>query len=81
MKFTSWKTSLGGILLAIGGWASTQSEPWWVWKVGGIINVIGALLLGGAARDNNVPSSAVPTAAAKDAQIKSDTAIITKTNG
>ena len=78
MKLTSWKTTLGGVLLAIGGWASTQSDPWWVWKIGGILNVVGALLLGGAARDNNVPSSAAPSAAKKDALIKSDTTIITQ---
>ena len=55
----SWKTTLGGVLLAIGGWASTQSDPWWIYKAGGIINIIGALLLGGAARDNNVTSEQV----------------------
>tara|TARA_R110000868_G_C10808691_1_gene757681 strand:- start:142 stop:357 length:216 start_codon:yes stop_codon:yes gene_type:complete len=58
----SWKTTLGGILLAIGGWASTQSDPWWLYKAGGLLNVVGALILGMAARDNNVPSAAVPAA-------------------
>ena len=78
MKITNWKTTLGGALLAIGGWASTQSDPWWLWKAGGFLNVIGALLLGGSARDFNVPSSAVPGAAARDAKIKSDTELFTK---
>ena len=58
----SWKTTVGGILLAIGQWASTQSDPWWLYKAGGLLNVVGALILGMAARDNNVPSAAVPSA-------------------
>jgi len=74
----SWKTTTGGVLLAIGGWATTQSTPWWLYKAGGVLSAVGALLLGGAARDNNVPSSAVPKAAEKDAQIKADTQFINK---
>ena len=74
----SWKTTTGGILMAIGGWASTQSDPWWMFKVGGFLNIIGALLLGGAARDNNVPSAAIPAAQKRADEIKADTTIFTK---
>ena len=73
MKITSWKTTTGGVLLAIGQWASTQSTPWWLYKAGGLLSMVGALLLGGAARDNNVPSSAVESAVKAEAKIKGDT--------
>jgi hypothetical protein len=69
----SWKTSIGGILLAIGQALMAQSDPWWLWKVGSIMSPIGAALLGLSARDNNVPSSAVPSAAKADEKIKGDT--------
>jgi hypothetical protein len=68
----SWKTTLGGVLLSIGTWASQQSTPWWLYKVGGILAPLGALLLGATARDNNVPSAAIPKAAAAEAVIKGD---------
>ncbi len=74
----SWKTTLAGILLAIGQWASSQAEPWWLYKLGNLLNVVAPFMLGAAARDNAVPSSAVPKAAAADAQIKGDTATLTK---
>ncbi len=71
-KLKSWKTTLGGILLSAGTWASQQSTPWWLYKVGSILAPLGALLLGASARDNNVPSADVPKAAEREAQIKSD---------
>ena len=74
----SWKTTLGGILLALGGWASTQADPWWLFKVGGFLNIIGALLLGGAARDNNVPSEAIKGATKAAEAIKADTQVFIK---
>jgi hypothetical protein len=65
----SWKTTLGGALLALGQWASTQSEPWWLYKAGGLLSIGGALLLGGSARDNNVPSTAIPKAMEREEKI------------
>lgn len=69
----SWKTTTGGIVLAIGSWASGQVEIPWLWKLGPLLSAIGAVLLGVTARDNNVPSSAVPAAAKTDEKIKGDT--------
>jgi hypothetical protein len=70
---SSWKTTLGGLIGAIGVWASQQSTPWWLWKLGALLNAVGLFLLGVSARDNGVPSSAVASAARTDALIKSTT--------
>ncbi len=78
MNSKSWKTTVGGVLLSVGGVMATMSNPWWMWKVGTALQAIGGLMLGVTARDNNVPSSAVPKAAERDAEIKADTTIITK---
>jgi sulfite exporter TauE/SafE len=51
----SWKTTLGGILSALGLAISQMEDP--IYKaVGAIISGIGMLLLGIAARDNKVSS-------------------------
>lgn len=75
----SYKTTTGGILAAIGAYMSNQSDPWWMFKLGPIISAIGLGLLGFSARDNNVPSSAIPSAAKADEKIKGDTAFVEKT--
>lgn len=72
----SWKTTTGGIILAIGSWASGQVEPVWLWKIGPLISAVGAVLLGVTARDNGVPSSAVPSAAKAAEKIKEETTFI-----
>lgn len=51
----SWKTTVGGILLAIGGFFLTQDFAF-AEVIAQVINAIGALLLGVSARDNNVSS-------------------------
>lgn len=51
----SWRTTLGGVLLAIGAFFVTQDFDFAV-IIGQVINALGALLLGGSARDNNVSS-------------------------
>jgi len=73
----SWKTTVGGILGAIG--SVMVMLPWpIVVKIGGVLNTIAIAMIGVTARDNDVPSSAVPKAADRDAAIKGDTATITK---
>lgn len=56
MKKSSWKTSVGGILgtvgTAVGGFSSDQVTH----AIGVIVGGVGLLLLGLAARDNNVTS-------------------------
>lgn len=51
----SWKTTLGGILLAIGGYFITQDFAF-ADIIGQVLNAVGALLLGTMARDNDVSS-------------------------
>jgi len=77
MKTTSWKTTLGGILSFLGLAASYYPNPV-AQKFGPALIGLGATLTGVAARDNNVPSSAVPVAAERDAQIKGDTTLVNK---
>lgn len=64
----SWKTTLGGILGAIGT-TLTQLPYAWGPKSGAALITLGFLLTGGAARDNNVPSEAVPGAIEKQTSI------------
>jgi hypothetical protein len=81
MKFTSWRTTAGGIGTILGGVSGAIK----LYLSGNITEAV-TLLIGSistglaliCARDNNVPSSAVPKAAEKDAQIKGDTTMITK---
>ncbi len=53
---TNWKTTLGGILAAIGQFLQTVEDPSWVRMVGQIIAAAGLFLLGASARDFNVTS-------------------------
>jgi hypothetical protein len=68
----SWKTSLGGALASLGYWASLQPDPWWLHRVGEPLTIIGLAFIGVYARDNNVPSAAVPKAAEAAAKIEAD---------
>ncbi len=77
----SWRTSLGGIGVILSGFGATIK----LWTqgdlVGAIAAAIAAISAGSAliaARDNKVPSSAVPAAAKTDAAIKGDTDRIAK---
>ena len=55
---TSWKTTVGGILLGVGVPLSTAGEG--IYKtVGVILAAAGGLLVGISARDNNVKSESV----------------------
>ena len=69
----SWKTTVGGVLAAIGAWASNQGTPWWLYKAGPLLSGIGLVFLGASARDNNVPSEAVKSATTAAERIKGDT--------
>ncbi len=52
----SWKTTLGGILMAIGSFLQTMDEPAWISVLGTTLVGLGGLLVGGSARDFNVSS-------------------------
>lgn len=54
-SIVSWKTTLGGALLALGGPLSQSDTPW-VAALGSILVVAGPILLGFSARDANKSS-------------------------
>lgn len=56
ISMKSWKTTLGGLLGAIGTYLLTVQDPAWVQMVGMVVNALGLLILGGSARDNTVTS-------------------------
>ena len=74
--FKSWKTTLAGIITA----GATIVTTFWpqhtelALKIIGIAAALGLI----SARDNNVPSEAVPGAVKRADAIKADTAIFTK---
>ena len=51
----SWKTTLGGVLGAIGA-ALVAMDDIFLKAAGSVLSAVGVLLLGLAARDNNVSS-------------------------
>jgi len=52
----SWKTTLGGAVIAIGSFLQTIEDPAWISVVGTTLIGVGGLLVGTAARDNGVTS-------------------------
>ena len=52
----NWKTTLGGILIAIGGFLQTMHEPAWVPILASVLIGVGGLIAGTQARDKNVSS-------------------------
>lgn len=52
----SWKTTLGGVMLAIGTPLANVTSPNWVHLLGLALTTAGGLILGASARDNNVSS-------------------------
>lgn len=52
----NWKTTLGGVLAAIGQFLETIHEPSWVGLLGRILSAVGMFLIGAMARDYNVTS-------------------------
>lgn len=57
----SWKTTLGGILATLGQFLATTLNPEYFW-VANAVTGLGTLLIGFAARDNNVTSTEVKIA-------------------
>lgn len=66
----SWKTTLGGILGAISVGLAQLPYPWAL-KAGAALGSIAWLITGGAARDNNVPSEAIPKAVETQSELAS----------
>jgi hypothetical protein len=58
LSSTSWKTTLAGILTAIGLFMSSMDDPT-LKGIGGIVSAVGAFLTGLFARDNNKTSTQV----------------------
>lgn len=52
----SWRTTIGGALLAIGSIMVQVSAPEWVSTLGGACVSVGGLIMGVHARDNKVTS-------------------------
>ena len=52
----SWRTTLGGILIAVGSYFQTVNDPAWLTVLGTAFVGIGGLLVGGSARDHGVSS-------------------------
>ena len=52
MKVTNWKTTLGGALLALGPVLKTHGTAAWMFWLAEACQVIGALILGMAAKDS-----------------------------
>tara|TARA_R110000868_G_scaffold403880_1_gene681574 strand:- start:202 stop:540 length:339 start_codon:yes stop_codon:yes gene_type:complete len=55
MKKSSWKTTLGGLLMAGGPALKGMLPAQWDW-IGDALLAIGGLIVGASARDNNVSS-------------------------
>ncbi len=51
----NWKTSLGGLLMALGATLSGMFDPPWLAELGKILLAAGALIMGRYARDEPTP--------------------------
>lgn len=58
MNKTSWKTTIGGILMGAAPLVPSLLPPSWHWLKDALLG-IGGLVLGASARDNNVTSEDV----------------------
>jgi uncharacterized membrane protein YedE/YeeE len=56
----NWKTTLGGLLTAIGTYLAGLTEPAWLVMVGKGLVVAGPLILGFFAKDSNVTGGDTP---------------------
>lgn len=52
----SWKTTLGGLVGAIGTYLVTVDDPAWLQVVGQVFVGLSLLIIGSSARDNGVTS-------------------------
>lgn len=55
----SWKTTLFGLIGAIGAFLVTVQDPAWLHLVGQVLNGVALVGLGASARDNKVTSQDV----------------------
>ena len=53
---TSWKTTLSGLISAVGAYLKTQTDPAWLATLGNLLTYAGLAGMGIFARDNNVTS-------------------------
>ena len=68
---TNWQTSLGGVIAALGG-VFTQQSDHTVQLIGGVLSAVGLLILGLAAKDHNVTGGSIPQASPPGAAAASD---------
>jgi hypothetical protein len=61
---TNWKTTLGGLITAVGAYLQTVPEPTWLATVGKIMIGLGPLLIGFFAKDKNVSNAPNPVTSA-----------------
>lgn len=54
----NWRTTLGGILAAIGQYLETIVDPAWVSAIGKVLSIAGVFIIGLTARDTNVSTEA-----------------------
>lgn len=55
----NWKTTVGGILAAVGSYLVNSNQTGWINILGQVCSAVGLLLLGGAAKDKNVTGGTV----------------------
>ena len=55
----SWKTSVGGLISAVGVWLKSLESPAWAHSIGDLLMAFGVVVIGITARDNNVTSEDV----------------------
>ena len=60
-KMKSWKTTVFGLVSAIGAYLVTVNDPAWVSSLGKVLALVGPIGLGLVARDNDKSSEDVGT--------------------